>query len=87
MKSVIISAATLATVLAAGFSGTVAAQDNAKEKCYGVAKAGANDCANASGTHSCAGQAKKDNDGGEWKYVAKGTCEGMKGTLKPAMSK
>ena len=86
MKSIIISAATLATVLAAGFATTVAnAQE--KEKCYGVAKAGANDCANASGTHSCAGQAKKDNDGGEWKYVAKGTCEGMKGTLKPMMSK
>jgi uncharacterized membrane protein len=81
MKSVIISAAALATVLAAGFSTTAVAQE--KEKCYGVAKAGANDCANASGTHSCAGQAKKDNDGGEWKYVAKGTCEGMKGSLKP----
>ena len=32
------------------------AQDAAKEKCYGIAKAGQNDCANLSGTHSCAGQ-------------------------------
>ena len=29
-----------------------------KEKCYGIAKAGMNDCANLTGTHSCAGQAK-----------------------------
>ena len=51
----------------------------AKEKCYGVAKAGQNDCANLAGTHSCAGQSKVDNDKGEWKYVAKGTCAAMKG--------
>lgn len=50
-----------------------------KEKCYGIAKAGQNDCANLAGTHSCAGQAKVDNDKGEWKYVAKGSCKGMKG--------
>jgi uncharacterized membrane protein len=50
-----------------------------KEKCYGIAKAGQNDCANLAGTHSCAGQAKVDNDKGEWKYVAKGTCKSMKG--------
>lgn len=50
-----------------------------KEKCYGIAEAGKNDCANLSGTHSCAGQSKVTADAGEWKYVAKGTCEGMKG--------
>lgn len=50
-----------------------------KEKCYGIAKAGQNDCANLSGTHSCAGQSKLDNDKGEWKYVAKGTCKQMMG--------
>ena len=50
-----------------------------KEKCYGIAKAGQNDCANLAGTHSCAGQAKVSDDAGEWKYVAKGTCAGMKG--------
>jgi uncharacterized membrane protein len=50
-----------------------------KEKCYGIAKAGQNDCANLSGSHSCAGQSKLDMDKGEWKYVAKGTCKGMKG--------
>ena len=50
-----------------------------KEKCYGIAKIGQNDCANLAGTHSCAGQSKVDMDKGEWKYVAKGTCVSMKG--------
>ena len=65
-------AAALATVCV-----TAAAvdQDTPKEKCYGIAKAGQNDCAAANGTHSCAGQAKADNAPTEWKYVAKGTCK------------
>ncbi|MES2282358.1 MAG: DUF2282 domain-containing protein [Pseudomonadota bacterium] len=50
-----------------------------KERCYGIAAAGQNDCANLSGSHSCAGQSKVSNDANEWKYVAKGTCAGMKG--------
>lgn len=57
----------------------VMAQDAAKEKCFGIAKAGQNDCANLSGSHSCAGQSKVDNDKGEWKYVAAGTCKTMGG--------
>ena len=68
------AASLLSTVLV---STPVAAQE--KEKCYGIAKAGQNDCANLSGTHSCAGQAKVNEDASEWKYVAKGTCAGMKG--------
>ena len=51
----------------------------AKEKCYGIAKAGQNDCGNLAKTHSCAGQSKVDNDKGEWKYVPAGTCAAMKG--------
>lgn len=71
----------LATALALGLAGPAAAQDAkaAKEKCYGIAKAGQNDCANLSGTHSCAGQAKMDMAPDEWKYVAKGECKAMKG--------
>ena len=53
----------------------------AKEKCYGIAKAGQNDCGTA--THTCAGQAKKDNAPDEWKYVPKGTCEKAGGKAKP----
>jgi uncharacterized membrane protein len=45
-----------------------------QEKCYGVAKAGQNDCSSKDGSHSCAGQATVDNDKNEWKHVAKGTC-------------
>ena len=74
--SVIVSSA-LASVLALGLAAPVAAQT--KEKCFGIVKAGQNDCANLSGTHSCAGQAKTDGDVAEWKYVAKGTCKTIGG--------
>ena len=50
---------------------SAAAQGNAKEKCFGFVKAGQNDCANVSGTQSCAGQSKVDMGKMEWKYVAK----------------
>jgi uncharacterized membrane protein len=50
------------------------------EKCYGVVKAGKNDCGTKS--HSCAGQSKKDGAG--WITVPKGTCERLVGgSLKP----
>jgi len=57
----------------------------AREKCYGIAKAGQNDCGTA--THACAGQAKKDNAPDEWKYVAKGTRTKVGGKLKPPSGK
>jgi uncharacterized membrane protein len=81
MNQRLVLSSALASVMALGLIGTAAAQDKAKEreKCYGIAKAGQNDCGNLSGTHSCAGQSKVDNDPGEWKYVAKGTCKEMKG--------
>ncbi|MEO5677299.1 MAG: DUF2282 domain-containing protein [Usitatibacter sp.] len=65
----------LAGLVAMGLNPAASAQDSKgdKEKCYGVAKAGQNDCGTA--THTCAGKAKKDNAPEEWKYVAKGTCE------------
>jgi uncharacterized membrane protein len=75
------------TALVATNTAQAADDKPAKEKCYGVAKAGQNDCANASGTHSCAGQSKVDNSADEWKYVATGTCEGMKGMTKPMKPK
>ncbi|MFO1330783.1 MAG: DUF2282 domain-containing protein [Rubrivivax sp.] len=79
MNHRLVLSSALATALALGLAGTAAAQDKGKEKCYGIAKAGQNDCANLSGSHSCAGQNKLDNDPGEWKYVPKGTCKDMKG--------
>ncbi|HNW61773.1 MAG TPA: DUF2282 domain-containing protein [Piscinibacter sp.] len=81
MNQRLIVSSALASVLALGLITQVSAADDkmAKEKCFGIAKAGQNDCANASGTHSCAGQSKVDNGPDEWKYVAKGTCKAMKG--------
>ena len=71
-------AATAAAVMSMSMlAAPVAAAE--KEKCFGIAKAGQNDCANANGAHSCAGQSKVDMDKAEWKYVAKGTCKDMKG--------
>lgn len=74
----------IAFVLAAGFAPEGAAQDKDKggrEKCYGIAKAGQNDCSTA--THSCAGKARVSNAPEEWKYVPKGTCEQSGGKLQP----
>ena len=79
MNQRLIASTALASVLALGLAGQAAAQDKPKEKCYGIAKAGQNDCANLSGSHSCAGQAKTDKAPDEWKYVAKGTCKEMGG--------
>lgn len=60
------------------------AQAAEQEKCYGVAMAGMNDCASATGAHGCKGQAKMDKDPGDWKLVAKGSCEQMGGnTMAP----
>jgi len=74
--------AALAGLVALGFATMVAAQPatqkDGTEKCFGVAKAGQNDCGTAK--HACAAQgAKVDNDPTEWKYVAKGSCEKMGG--------
>jgi len=76
MNHRLVASAALTSVLAVGLVSAAQAQDAAKdkEKCYGVAKAGANDCANLSGTHSCAGQNKTAMAPDEWNYVAKGTC-------------
>lgn len=82
MNQRLIASSALASVLALGLvSGVQAADDKgaSKEKCYGISKAGQNDCATQSGTHSCAGQSKTDNAPDEWKYVAKGTCAKLGG--------
>ena len=88
MNQRLIVSSALASALALGLIGQAAAQDKGKEKCFGIAKAGQNDCANLAGTHSCAGQAKADGAVDEWKYVAKGTCKEMKGmTAEEAKAK
>jgi uncharacterized membrane protein len=47
------------------------------EKCYGVVKAGKNDCAGPA--HACAGQAKVDSGGKEFVALPKGTCARLSG--------
>ena len=80
MNKRVIASSTLASVLALALGQAQAATEaKAQEKCFGVAKAGQNDCATATGTHSCAGQAKSDNAADDWKYVAKGTCKTLGG--------
>ncbi|MET3117468.1 putative membrane protein [Undibacterium sp. GrIS 1.8] len=67
-----------------GSAMAVAAEPAKTEKCFGVAKAGQNDCATKTGSHSCAGQGKKDMDPSEWKKVPAGTCEKMGGKVDKA---
>jgi uncharacterized membrane protein len=57
------------------------------EKCFGISKAGHNDCGSNKTAHSCAGQAKVDNDPNDFKYVKTGTCKEMHGSLEPGMMK
>jgi len=85
--------AALAAVLALSAGVSMAAADEhmkgkgEQEKCYGVAKAGENDCKAGAGT-SCAGTSKVDYQGDAWKMVKKGTCVTIKtpngmGSLTP----
>jgi uncharacterized membrane protein len=72
------SAAVLAFALGAALtvaaSPVMAADAAAKEKCYGVAMKGKNDCKAGAGT-SCAGTSTKDYQGNAWNFVPSGTCE------------
>lgn len=82
-----VSAAFLASAMAAAFSAPAAAADD-MVKCYGVAMAGQNDCAAGPGT-TCQGTSTVDYQGNAWKYVPAGTCETMElpdgrmGSLEP----
>lgn len=71
-------AVALAGIATVGIS---AAHAEDKVQCFGIAKAGQNDCASKTGVHDCAGEAKVDNDKGDFKNVPKGTCEKMGGKV------
>ena len=60
----------------------VLAEDAAREKCYGVALAGQNDCAAGPGT-SCAGTSKVDYQANAWKLVPEGTCTKTRSETSP----
>jgi uncharacterized membrane protein len=89
----VFSAAILASAVTAAVStlAVTTAEDAAaasKEKCFGIAVAGGNDCAAGAGT-TCAGTSTVNYQGNAWKYVNKGTCismsapGGRSGSLKP----
>ena len=69
-------AASLTSALAFSALPAKAASMDGKEKCYGVALKGANDCAAGAGT-TCAGSQKVDYQANSWKAVPTGTCEKM----------
>lgn len=78
-----ISALTLAVALGAAFTSLPAAAQAAdKEKCFGVALKGKNDCAAGAGT-TCAGTSKTDHQANAWSLVPKGTCEKMASKTSP----
>ncbi|MDO8413490.1 MAG: DUF2282 domain-containing protein [Gallionellaceae bacterium] len=70
-------------------SGNAAAADTKNmEKCFGIAKAGKNDCSTKGSTHSCAGQASKDHDANDFVTLPKGTCDKIAGgSMEPMMGK
>jgi len=74
------AAAALAAAATMSLSATAAQAAGAKEKCYGIALAGKNDCAAGPGT-SCAGTSTTNYQGNAWNYVAKGECTKIGGTL------
>jgi len=86
--SAIAVATAVAGALALAGSATAQTKGAAGFKCWGVAKAGLNDCANAAKTHDCAGQSKADFDLGEWKAVKDAAaCTQMGGIDKPGKGK
>jgi len=72
MKTVAVAGVVAATLAAH----TTTANAQSKEKCYGVAMAGQNDCAAGAGT-TCAGTASVDYQGNSWKLVDAGSCAGI----------
>ena len=76
--SAMLGAAALAVASTAAYAADTKAMDKpAMEKCFGVAKAGKNDC--AAGTHSCAGQATKDMDKASFVSIPAGVCAKLAG--------
>ena len=78
--------AALVSLAATGaIAGPAEKPDYTFEKCYGVVKAGLNDCQTS--THSCAGTSTSDNQGDAWVYVPAGTCAKLSsGSAEPKAS-
>lgn len=78
-SNAIISAAIagLFALNALGVAGSAVAEEKKPEKCYGVVKAGKNDCATSK--NACHGHVTSDADAEAWIYLPKGTCEKIAG--------
>ena len=82
-SSLAVTSAIAAGLFMATAQDAVAGPKFKAEKCYGVSKAGKNDCAAGPGT-SCAGTSTKDAQGNAWMFVPKGSCERLVGgSLEP----
>jgi uncharacterized membrane protein len=85
-KRQIVSVA-IGSLLALGLVGNASAADKKMdmEQCFGIAKAGKNDCSSNKSAHSCAGQGTKNNDPMDFIAVPKGTCDKIAGGTLKAM--
>ncbi len=74
---ILLSAVSSLLVLGMAAGAPAVAADSEMEKCFGVVKAGKNDCQTANS--SCAGTSTVDGQGDAWVFVPKGTCEKIVG--------
>ncbi len=66
-------------LLALGVAASASAAKAKTEKCYGIAKAGMNDCGGKKSDHACAGHAAKDSDPHDFLSLPAGTCNKIAG--------
>ena len=78
-SNLLIYSAIASLIAVSSLTATQAVAAEGKEKCFGVAKKGQNDCNTSK--HDCSAVAAADNLPEEWKYVAKGSCEQIGGKL------
>lgn len=86
MKKSYVYSALIAAVNIAIAKADSEGSQNTHERCYGIAKAGENECGgwDKNGEmHSCPSWSTVDNDPYAWVYVKKGTCSGRGGKLRP----
>jgi len=78
----LVTSAILISAIGAVTTSTTAIAAPKMEKCYGIAKAGSNDCQTS--TASCAGSAKQNGQGDAFLFVPKGVCTKIVGgSLSP----
>lgn len=81
LTALTLGAAVAGALSLAAIAAPAHAADGEKVKCYGVSKAGENDCANKAAGHSCATQSKVDYNGQDFKAMTKEACEAAGGSM------